>query len=145
MRSSDIARRRRGRKMTSSEQGEIYNLGKMFARLNRKYFESELAKPTLTWSQRKTRSILGHHDRVHDTITISRTLDSSDVPEWFVEYILYHEMLHIKHPARLINGRRYYHTSAFRMDERRFPRYEKAQRWLERIARQRRVPRARAA
>jgi hypothetical protein len=23
-------------------------------------------------------------------------------------------MLHIKHPARMINGRRYYHTSAFR-------------------------------
>ena len=62
-----------------------------------------------------------------------------------MEYILYHEMLHIKHPARLINGRRYYHTSAFRQDERRFPHYEQAQRWLERLARLRRVPRARAA
>ena len=65
--------------------------------------------------------------------------------EWFVEYILYHEILHIKHPARLIKGRRYYHTSAFRLDERRFPHYEQAQRWLEQLARQRRVPRARAA
>jgi hypothetical protein len=145
MRSADIARRRRGRKMISSAQGETYELDRMFVRLNKKYFQGELEKPTLTWSQRKTRSILGHHDRVYDTITISKTLDSPDVPEWFVEYILYHEMLHIKHEARFINGRRYYHTEAFRQDERRFPQYEEAQRWLERVARQKRVPRARAA
>jgi hypothetical protein len=145
MRSGDIARRRRGRKVISSAQGEIHELDRMFAKLNRKFFDGELKKPTLTWSQRKTRTILGHHDRVYDSITISKTLDSEEVPEWFVEYILYHEMLHIKHAARFINGRRYYHTSAFRQDERRFPHYEEAQRWLERIARQRRVPRARAA
>lgn len=145
MRSSDIARRRRGRKMISSSRGTVYDLEKMFSKLNRKYFDSALEKPTLTWSQRKTRSILGHHDRVYDTITISKSLDSAQVPEWFVEYILYHEMLHIKHVARMINGRRYYHTAAFRLDERRFPKYEDAQRWLEQVARRRRVPRTRAA
>jgi hypothetical protein len=145
MRSSDIARRRRGRKMLTTAQGEVYDLQKIFGKLNRRFFGNELSRPTITWSQRRTRSILGHHDRVYDSITISKTLDSKDIPEWFVEYILYHEMLHIKHPARLINGRRYYHTSAFRLDERRFPQYEEAQQWLERIARLRRVPRARAA
>lgn len=145
MRSSDIARRRRGRKMISSAQGSTYDLTKMFVKLNRRFFGGELETPTLTWSKRRTKRILGHHDRVYNTITVSKTLDSPEVPEWFVEYILYHEMLHIRHPARLINGRRYYHTSAFRLDERRFPRYEESQQWLERIARQRRVPRARAA
>jgi hypothetical protein len=131
--------------MLTSAQGEIYDLAKIFAKLNRRYFSNELEKPALTWSQRRTRSILGHHDRVYQSITISKTLDSEEVPEWFVEYILYHEMLHIKHPARLIKGRRYYHTTAFRQDERRFPYYQEAQQWLERVARQRRAPRARAA
>lgn len=145
MRSSDIARRRRGRKIISSAQGRTYDLDKLFFKLNRKYFDSSLEKPTITWSQRKTRSILGHHDRVYETITISKSLDSPQVPDWFVEFILYHEMLHIKHAARMINGRRYYHTAAFRIDERRFLKYEEAQRWLEKVARQRRVPRARAA
>lgn len=145
MRSSDLARRRRGRKMISSARGEVYDLEKIFSKLNRRYFDSQLEKSVITWSRRKTRSILGHHDRVHDTITISKTLDSTEVPEWFVEYILYHEMLHIKHPARLINGRRYYHTAAFRLDERRFTRYDDAQAWLERVALSRRVPRTRAA
>jgi hypothetical protein len=145
MRSSDIARRGRGRKMISSARGNTYDIDKMFARLNRHYFDSSLEKPTLTWSQRKTRSILGHHDRVYDTIVISKSLDSTQVPEWFVEFIVYHEMLHIKHAARMINGRRYYHTAAFRLDERRFDKYDEAQRWLEQVARRRRVPRTRAA
>ena len=145
MRSSDIARRNRGRKMISTSRGNVYELDKIFNKLNRKYFDSSLEKPTLTWSQRKTRSILGHHDRVYETITISKSLDSKQVPDWFVEFIVYHEMLHIKHVARMINGRRYYHTAAFRLDERRFARYDDAQRWLEQVARQRRVPRARAA
>ncbi len=145
MRSSDLARRGRGRKMISTAQGEVYDLERMFTKLNRRFFEGQLEKPTITWSQRRTRSILGHHDHVFDSITISKTLDSKEVPEWFVEYIMYHEMLHIKHPARLIKGRRYYHTSAFRQDERKFPHYEQAQRWLERLARLRRLPRTRAA
>jgi len=145
LRASDIARRRRGRKMISSAQGNYYDLEAMFTKLNRRHFDGMLARPTLTWSQRRTRRILGHHDRVHDAIVISKTLDAADVPAWFVEYILYHEMLHIKHPARLIHGRRYYHTSAFRADEQRFPYYEKAQDWLDRAARQKQSARARAA
>ena len=145
LRASDLARRQRGRKMVSTAEGRVYDLGRMFQRLNQRYFGGEIERPTLTWSQRRTRTILGHHDGVHDTIVISKTLDSREVPEWFVEYILYHEMLHIKHPARLINGRRYYHTKAFRTDEQRFPHYNEAQRWLDQIVRQRRTLRARAA
>ena len=142
LRASDIARRTRGRKMISSARGRVYDLDKIFQRLNRRYFEGALEKPALTWSQRRTRRILGHHDAAHDTIVISKTLDSEDVPEWLVEYILYHEMLHIKHPARLIRGRRYYHTNAFRSEEQRFPHYEEAQLWLDRSAQQRHYMRA---
>lgn len=145
LRASDIARRRRGRKLISSARGHVYDLDKMFARLNRRYFDGRLEKPTLTWSQRRTRRILGHHDAAHNTIVVSKTLDAADVPEWFVEYILYHEMLHIKHPARIINGRRYYHTNAFRAEEQRFSYYEEALAWLDHVARLERSTRARAA
>lgn len=144
-RAADIARRRRGRKIISSAQGSVYDLDRIFARLNRRHFGGEMDKPVLTWSQRRARSILGHHDAAHDTITISKTLDSPEVPEWFVEYILFHEMLHIKHPARIIKGRRYYHTSAFRAEEQSYPRYQQAQEWLDRVVRKRHELRARAA
>ena len=145
LRASDLARRRRGRKVISSASGRVYDLEKLFSRLNRRHFDGEIDKPVLTWSRRPARSILGHHDAVHDTITISKTLDSAEVPEWFVEYILFHEMLHIKHPARIINGRRYYHTTAFRAEEQRYPGYEQAQEWLDRVVRKRHELRARAA
>ena len=145
LRASDIARRQRGRKVVSSAIGKVYDLERIFLRVNRHHFDGAIEKPVLTWSQRKARSILGSHDAVHDTITISKTLDSPDVPEWFVEYIMFHEMLHIKHPARIINGRRHYHTPAFRADERNYPRYQQAQDWLDRVIRQRQEIRARAA
>ncbi|HEV7843832.1 MAG TPA: SprT-like domain-containing protein [Pyrinomonadaceae bacterium] len=145
LRASDIARRHRGRKMVSSARGRVYDLDRMFLRLNRRFFDGELHKPTLTWSQRRTRRILGHHDAAHDTIVVSKTLDATDIPEWFVEYVLYHEMLHIKHPARLVKGRRVYHTNAFRLEEQRFPSYQEAQDLLDQIAHQRHFPRARAA
>src|SRR5256886_14808173 len=106
LRASDITRRQRGRKVISSANGQVYDLERLFAKLNRRYFDGEIEKPVLTWSKRRARSILGHHDAAHDTIVISKTLDSREVPEWFVEYILFHEMLHIKHPARIVNGRR---------------------------------------
>ncbi len=145
LRASEIARRRRGHKVVSSARGQVYDLNKIFARLRRRYFEGEIDKPTLTWSRRRTRSILGSHDRAYSTITISKSLDSRDVPEWFVEFIVFHEMLHIKHPARLVRGRRYYHTSAFRLEERHFYRYQEAQDWLDRVVRGRHELRARAA
>src|SRR5216684_2912929 len=145
LRASDIARRHRGRKVISSASGQVYDLERLFARLNRRHFDGEIEKPVLTWSQRRARSILGHHDAAHDTIVISKTLDSREVPEWFVEYILFHEMLHIKHPARIVNGRRYYHTTAFRAEEQSFPRYQHAQEWLDHVVRKRQELRARAA
>lgn len=145
LRASEIARRHRGRKVISSARGQFYDLEKLFARLNRRYFDGSVEKPVLTWSQRRTRNILGHHDPVHETITISKTLDAADVPEWFVEFILFHEMLHIKHPTRLVKGRRQYHSRAFRADEQRFHRYQQAQDWLDQVVRQQHVLRARAA
>ena len=140
-RASDIARRRHGRRAAvSTARGNHHNLDRLFARLNRRYFEDEMEKPTLAWSQRRTRRILGHHDPADNTIVISKTLDAPDAPEWFVEYILYHEMLHIKHPARVVKGRRFSHTKAFLAEEERYPLFDEAQEWLDRVARQRRTP-----
>ena len=139
LRASERARLGRGRRPAPSAQGRVYNLEKIFRRLNQQYFGGALEQPALTWSQRRTRTLLGQHNDVHGLITISKTLDSEEVPEWFVEYILYHEMLHIKHPARTINGRRYHHTKAFLAEEQRFPAYDEAQELLDDMARQRRT------
>jgi len=137
LRASDLARRKRGRKLLNGATGRVYNLDKIYARLNRRYFNNELHKPTLSWSARRTKRILGHHDAVHDAIIISRSLDQANVPEFLVEYVLYHEMLHIKHRPRVINGRRIFHTAAFRADEQRFARFRESIEWLDNLARRR--------
>ena len=128
-------KRSHGRKVVTSSKGDVYDLSEIFDNLNFWYFRDSLPKPVLTWSARKTYRILGHHDATHDTIVVSKSLDSADVPRFVVEYIVFHEMLHIHHPTVHHNGRRYNHTAAFRRDERRFPYYQAAEDWIERSVR----------
>ena len=121
----------RGRKVVTTDKGEVYDLAAIFDKLNFDYFGWSIPKPVLTWSARKTYRILGHHDATHQTIVVSRSLDSKDVPKYVVEYIVFHEMLHIHHPTVHHNGRRYNHTPAFRRDEEKFEYFEAAERWIE--------------
>ena len=132
---SNERRRTHGRKIVTSPKGEVYDLDEIFENLNFWYFRGRLSKPVLSWSARKTYHILGHHDSTHNTIVVSRSLDSADVPRFVVEYIVFHEMLHIHHPTVHHNGRRYNHTPAFRRDEQRFPHYQAAEDWIERSVR----------
>ena len=128
-------RRSHGRKVVTTSKGAVYDLDEIFDNLNFWYFGGRLEKPVLTWSAKKTYRILAHHDATHATIVVSKSLDTSDVPRYVVEYIVFHEMLHIHHPTVHHKGRRYNHTPAFRRDERRFPHYRAAEDWIERSVR----------
>src|SRR5262249_53977752 len=131
---TESARRRRGYKMITSPRGRYYDLEALFDDLNARYFNGSLARPRLSWSQSKTSRVLGHHDHVHGAIIVSRTLDCTTIPKLVLEYVLYHEMLHVKHPPKPVAGRTIYHGPQFRDDEKRFHQVEEATRWLERIA-----------
>ena len=54
---------------------------------------------------------LGHYDPAHNAIVVSRVFDDARVPRYAVEYIVYHEMLHLKHPVKLRGSRRCVHWS----------------------------------
>lgn len=128
------ARRVRGRKVLKGAQGEFYDLNEIFDLLNQIYFQNLLAKPIITWSASKTYRILGHHDSTHKTLAVSKSLDDKSVPRFVVEYVVYHEMLHIKHPTKYINGRRYNHTPSFKHDEKEFAFFDEAEDWIEQNA-----------
>lgn len=134
LRAAEI-KRTKGRKVVTTSKGKVYDLDEIFDKLNRDYFRQSIEKPVLTWSARKTYRILGHHDATHDHITISTSLDSLEVPRYVVEYVVFHEMLHIFHPTKHVNGRRYNHTPAFKRDEQKFAYYHEAERWIERNVR----------
>ncbi len=125
------SRKTRGRKILKGTRGDYYDLDEIFNLLNQIYFQHTIPKPTLTWSANNTYRILGHHDSTHETIAISKSLDDIRIPRLVVEYVVYHEMLHIKHPTRFENGRRYSHTPAFRRDERDFAFFVEAEEWIE--------------
>ncbi|MEO7673315.1 MAG: SprT-like domain-containing protein [Pyrinomonadaceae bacterium] len=128
-------KRSRGRKVVTTDKGQFFDLSAIFDDMNRVHFRGSIPKPVLTWSARKTFRILGHHDATHDTIVVSKSLDARDVPQYVVEYIVFHEMLHIHHPTVHHNGRRYNHTPAFRRDEEKFAYFEQAETWIERNVR----------
>jgi hypothetical protein len=128
---SETTRRKRGFKITTTSKGKVYDLGRMFDTLNARYFGNELERPLVSWGQKHARRVLGHHDHVHGTIILSPSLDSAKVPEFVVEYVLFHEMLHVKHRPKLVSGRTVYHSRAFAAEERRFEHFGAAVSWLE--------------
>jgi predicted metal-dependent hydrolase len=121
----------RGRKRISSPTGHHYDLDEVFESLNRRFFHGLLGRPTLTWSAHHARRMLGHYDAAHNTIVVSRVFDRADTPRCAIEYLLYHEMLHLKHPVRVKAGRRCVHSREFQAEERLFPELEAAKAYLK--------------
>ncbi|HVO96895.1 MAG TPA: SprT-like domain-containing protein [Bryobacteraceae bacterium] len=132
-RSLDLVRQIRGRKQVEDAQGRHYNLDHIFEELNFQYFHGLMARPVLGWSPNASRTMLGHYDPSHNAIVLSRILDRPQTPRVAVEYVLFHEMLHLRHPAEHRGARRCVHTKAFKEAEKRFERLGEAQDALRRL------------
>ena len=127
----DAARRERGRKRLKPARGQHYDLEEIFHRLNRGFFAGKLPTPRLGWSRQLSRTLLGHYDSGHATIVVSRRLDSPAVPRYLVDYVVYHEMLHMRFPVERRGHRRVVHSREFREAEKQFPKYAQACRQLK--------------
>jgi hypothetical protein len=125
-----VMRQRRARKMEHRPAGAHHDLEPLFGRLNQTYFQSSLSRPRLGWSTRVWRTQLGCFDPALNQIVLNRQLDHEKVPEYVVEYVLYHEMLHLKHPIRFARCRRESHSAQFRSEEKAFTHYARAIRFL---------------
>ena len=124
-------RQTRGRKRISTALGRHYDLNEVFETVNLQFFHGLLARPVLTWSAHAARRMLGHYDAAHNTIVVSRIFDRPETPRYAIEYLLYHEMLHLKHPVRVKAGRRCVHSREFQAEERLFPQLEEAREFLK--------------
>lgn len=132
-RQAEHIRQTRGRKRILSARGHHYDLDEVFETLNTRFFHGLLGRPVLTWSAHHARRMLGHYDPAHNTIVVSRVFDRPDTPRCAVEYLLYHEMLHLKHPVRTRAGRRCIHSREFQAEERLFPELNEAKAYLKRL------------
>ena len=125
-----LLRQVRGRKRIGPARGHAYDLEAIFDDLNSRFFHGLLARPQMSWSRDHARNRLGHFDPAHNAIIVSRVFDHPRVPLYAVEYIVYHEMLHLKHPVKLRGSRRCVHPAEFQAEERLFPYLQEAKRFL---------------
>ncbi len=123
------------RQLVVDHEGKYFDLKAIFDKLNAKYFAMALPRYRVMWGRRRRRrpksyfvfASIQEEDRV---IRVHPLLDASFVPLWFMEYVMYHEMLHAVIPDEFDqNGRRLVHTERFKARERLFPLYTRARRW----------------
>jgi len=130
--------RMRGRRVQPAQtppQGQHFDLSAMFDDLNARFFRGELQKPRIGWSARGWQRQFGCFDPGPNQILLNRRMDRLGVPRCAVEYVLYHEMLHVKHPTRRSGCSLVSHSPEFRAEEKLFPDFERARRALDRLAR----------
>jgi predicted metal-dependent hydrolase len=113
--------------------GRHVDLEALFDRLNEEYFGGSLRKPQISWSAKRSRHVLGRYDATHNIIFISRLFDAPAVPSYAVAYVLFHEMLHVKHQSRITDSRMVFHPSEFKAEEKTFREFEQAKQWLKTI------------
>ncbi len=134
VRQTEQIRQLRGRKRIGSAKGLTWDLEEVFDSLNQRFFFGLLGRPILTWSEHSARRLLGHYDAAHNTIMVSRIFDRRGTPRYAIEYLLYHEMLHLKHPVTIRRGRRCVHGPAFQAEEGLFPELPQALAYLRTLA-----------
>jgi hypothetical protein len=126
-------RQERGRKQVVPPAGAAYDLEQIFEELNFRYFFGLMSRPALGWSRRPSRVTLGHYDPSHHVIVISSLLDRAEVPRLVVEYVMFHEMLHLRHPVDHRGSRRCVHTPEFKRAEKQFERLREARELIRKL------------
>lgn len=116
-------------------KGKYYDLRMIFHSLNKDYFDSSL-NLHITWfgeNRKKSRKRVTFglfHDALR-LIKINRLLDNPNFPEYFVSYVIYHEMVHYVCPAYVDeNGNKHIHSKPFKEREKKFKYYKEAQQWI---------------
>jgi hypothetical protein len=132
-RQTELIRGTRGNKRFFGPEGRFFHLEEVFDTLNVRFFGGLLGRPQLTWSEGVAKRSLGHYDAAHNTIVVSRVFDRPSSPRYAIEYLLYHEMLHLKHPVRMRGLRRSVHPREFKDDEALFPQLAEALAFIRRL------------
>ena len=125
---------KRQRRLRLSHRGTCFDLSEIFDALNEAYFNHSI-QAKITWGQRSKKRRrrnsmkMGSYSLDDKLIRIHRSLDRTFVPRFFIEWIVYHEMLHEVHQAPVVNGRRQFHSAAFLRDEAKYEYYDLAKAW----------------
>jgi hypothetical protein len=123
--------------VVTQTRGIHHDLAASFDRVNAAYFQGSLSRPRLVWSRTFAVRKFGHYDQAHDTVMLNAVLDRKTVPEYALDFIVYHELLHKKLGVTWKSNRMAAHTRQFTEEERRFQQYEQAKAALRKLASER--------
>jgi hypothetical protein len=123
-----------GVRLEARSRGAVYDLEEIFRTVNDRYFQGGMEKPILTWNKIPTSTKFGHYVPSTNTLMVSITLDAVDVPQYVLDQVMYHELLHKQLGVKVVNGRRIAHTPEFRAEEQKFTHYHEAQKFLVKLA-----------
>jgi len=121
------------RRSSLRTDGVCHCLETLFNNVNAGYFQGEISA-SITWGRRvsgkRTRRVtLGSYCRDSNIVRINPLLDRKTVPAFFLEFVIYHEMLHAALGTMVRNGRRSIHSKEFRRREQQFAAYMEAVKW----------------
>jgi len=132
----------RRRSIAIEQEGVAHDLRALALEVLAAEFPVELPRSQVervTWGRRASRAArrtlqLGSYDPERDVVRVHPVLDQSGVPESFVRYVLFHELLHavIDRTVRESSPkrrRRAHHPQEFRRREQAYPGFEQAMRW----------------
>jgi hypothetical protein len=136
--------RHKAAELATRTLGDHHNLEDIMASASHLLAPHVFEDVAITWGRQGSgnRTIrFGSFDFERRLIRIHPTLDQDWVPHYFVEFVVFHELLHAVFPPEIRGGRRIIHSSEFREREKTFPDYDHAMTWerenLKRILRRR--------
>jgi hypothetical protein len=132
-RNSCFVKKGKQRKYSLKQLGTYHDLRILAASVNEEYFGGRITAP-VTWGTGRLgravrRRTLGSYSGHTNTIRINPILDKKRVPSYFIEFIIYHEMLHADMGIESGKERRSVHPREFRRRERLFEKYAEALDW----------------
>ena len=120
----------RSKNLTRSAVGEHIDLNESYKRLVNMGLVTHDKDVVISWTKRPNVKSIGHASVLMKVITISSALDSDEIPPFVCDFVLYHELLHLKKGFDPFGER---HGTDFRAMESLFPKADEADQWLKRL------------
>jgi predicted metal-dependent hydrolase len=129
----DIMRQKSARAIVLEPKGKVYDLEKILRELAKKY-DLHPRRIKITWSRSRIRKgqqtiRLGSYNHDERLIRVHSSLDQASVPQYFVEYIVYHELLHALVPPENKRGKKDFHPPEYHKLEQKFEHFKEARKF----------------
>jgi len=121
---------RRSKNLTGKAAGAHIDLNESYKRLVDMGLVEYDKDIVISWTKRPNVKSIGHASVLMKVITISSALDSSNIPSFVSDFVLFHELLHLKKGFDPFGER---HGSDFRAMESLHPKASEADEWLKRL------------